>query len=34
MEESILRYPDPNKPYTIFTDASEYALVLFDHSLS
>ena len=21
----ILKYPDPNKPYTLFTDASKYA---------
>ena len=23
----ILKYPDPNKPYTLFTDASKHALV-------
>ena len=24
-KEPILKYPDPNKPYTLFTDASKYA---------
>ena len=25
LEEPILVYPDPNKPYALFTDASKYA---------
>ena len=25
IKEPILKYPDPNKPYTLFTDASKYA---------
>ena len=25
MKEPILKYPDPNKPYTLYTDASKYA---------
>ena len=25
INEPILKYPDPNKPYTLFTDASKYA---------
>ena len=25
LEEPILQYPDPNKPYVLFTDASKYA---------
>jgi transposase InsO family protein len=25
LKEPILKYPDPNKPYTLFTDASKYA---------
>ena len=25
MQEPILVYPDPNKPYVLFTDASKYA---------
>ena len=25
LEEPILKYPDPSKPYTLFTDASKYA---------
>ena len=24
-KELILKYPDPNKPYTLYTDASKYA---------
>ena len=26
MQELILKYPDPNKPYILFTDVSKYAL--------
>ena len=26
MQEPILKYPDPTKPYTLYTDASKYAL--------
>ena len=25
IKEPILRFPDPNKPYTLYTDASKYA---------
>ena len=25
IQESILKYPDPGKPYTLYTDASKYA---------
>ena len=25
MQEPILKYPDPTKPYTLYTDASKYA---------
>ena len=25
IQEPILKYPDPNKPYTLYTDASKYA---------
>ena len=25
MAEPILKYPDPNKPYVLYTDASKYA---------
>ena len=26
LKEPVLKYPDPSKPYTLFTDASKYAL--------
>ena len=25
IQEPILKYPDPGKPYTLYTDASKYA---------
>ena len=25
IQEPILKYPDPNKPYILYTDASKYA---------
>ena len=25
LKEPVLKYPDPSKPYTLFTDASKYA---------
>ena len=25
LKEPILKYPDPSKPYTLFTDASKFA---------
>ena len=28
LESPILQYPDPNKPYILFTDASKYSMVL------